>query len=293
MSKAKNWCFTLNNYDGATLLSYSEHYGRGGVKYLIYGREVGDSGTPHLQGFISFSHRKSMKQCKDFLTGNPHVEIARNLPASVEYCKKEGEFEEYGEMVYNDGRRSELDRFKDSVKEGLYDMKELRELHSNVCARYPNFVHDFVKDHEPMKAVVEHELRDWQVNAKAILDEEPDDRTIHFVVDTVGNSGKTWFAHWYCSKHDDAQVIVPGKKADMAFCLDPAMRVFFVDAPRSKQGEYIQYDFLEEVKNGFVFSPKYQSRVKRLKKCHLFVLMNECPDMHKLSEDRYNIINTG
>lgn len=291
MSKAKNWVFTLNNYDGDALLSYSEHYSRGGVKYIIYGREVGDSGTPHLQGFISFEARRSLQQVKEFLGGNPHVEVCRNTPASINYCKKDGDFEEYGELIIN-GRRSELDAFKASVKEGVVDMKALREIHSNVCARYPRFVLEYVKDHEPLKGVEDHELRDWQAEAAKILEGEPDDRTVNFVVDHSGNSGKTWFAHWYCSKHPDAQVIVPGKKQDMAYCLDPTMRVYFVDAPRSKQGEYIQYDFLEEIKNGFVFSPKYESTVKRIQRCHLFVMMNEQPDMHKLSEDRYNIINT-
>jgi len=290
MSKAKNWVFTHNNYTAEDLVTFSNHFARGGVKYLVYGREVGENGTPHLQGFICFSHRKSLRQVKTFLTGNPHLEIARNPVASVEYCKKDGEFEEYGEFVANDGKRSELDRFKDTVKEGCYDMKVLREVHSNVCARYPKFVLEFVKDHEPLIAPAEHELRDWQTVASDILKGEPDDRTINFVVDTVGNSGKTWFAQWYCSHNDCAQIIIPGKKADMAYCLDSSKTIFFVDSPRSKQGEYIQYDFLEEVKNGFVFSPKYESRVKRLAKNHIFVFMNEHPDMTKLSADRYNII---
>jgi len=63
-----------------------------------------------------------------------------------------------------------------------------------------------------------------------------------------------------------------------------------MDAPRSKQGEYIQYDFLEEVKNGRVFCPKYESRMKRLGKCHVVVMMNEHPDLTKLSDDRYSIV---
>ncbi len=117
------------------------------------------------------------------------------------------------------------------------------------------------------------------------------DRTITFLVDTVGNSGKTWFSHYYASLHANVQVLLPGKKADMAYALDSTIRVLFVDAPRSKQGEFIQYDFLEDVKNGYVFSPKYESRVKHLSKVHVVVNMNEMPDPHKLSHDRYNIIH--
>jgi len=76
----------------------------------------------------------------------------------------------------------------------------------------------------------------------------------------------------------------------MAYTIREDCKTFFFDCPRSKQGEFIQYDFLEEVKNGYLFSPKYESRVKRLATTpHVIVFMNEHPDMAKLSEDRYSI----
>jgi hypothetical protein len=43
------------------------------VTYLIYGREVGESGTPHLQGFISFSKAVRMLVAKMMIGSNPHV----------------------------------------------------------------------------------------------------------------------------------------------------------------------------------------------------------------------------
>ena len=75
----------------------------------------------------------------------------------------------------------------------------------------------------------------------------------------------------------------------MAHVLDSTNKVVFVDAPRSKQGEYLQCDFIEELKNGYVFSTKYESRFKRFHPPHVVIMMNEMPDMTKLSEDRYNI----
>ena len=85
-------------------------------------------------------------------------------------------------------------------------------------------------------------------------------------------------------------VLLPGKKADMAFMLRPDIRVVFFDAPCSKQGEFIQYVFLEEIKNGYVASPKYNSCFKRLSKVHVVVMMNESPNMLKLSLNCYVII---
>ena len=65
---------------------------------------------------------------------------------------------------------------------------------------------------------------------------------------------------------------------------------FYYDCPtRSKQGDFIQYDFIEELKNGFIFSPEYESKVKKLKVPHIVVCMNEYPNMTKLSGDRYKL----
>lgn len=75
----------------------------------------------------------------------------------------------------------------------------------------------------------------------------------------------------------------------MAYVVREECKTFFLDCPRSKQGEFIQYDFLEELKNGYLFSPKYESKVKTFKTPHVVVFMNEHPDMEKLSNDRYSI----
>jgi len=291
MSRAKHWCFTLNNYteedvlivDG--LLDACEE-----CTYVIYGKEVGESGTPHLQGFISFSKRLRLSQVRTVFPSNPHLEVSRNPLHAINYCKKDGDFYEFGTWVGGQGARGDLDAFKDAVKAGLMDLKEIREKHSDVYAKYTRFCLEFVQDHYPRKEIVDHILKQWQADLKEVLDGEPDDRTIIFLVDFVGNTGKSWFSHWYSKTAPSCQVLLPGKKADMAFALDTTIRVLFVDAPRSKQGDFIQYDFLEDVKNGYVFSTKYESRVKTLSKVHVVVNMNEMPDQTKLSDDRIKII---
>jgi len=179
---------------------------------------------------------------------------------------------------------------KEAVKSGVFDMKILREKYSNQCARYPKFITDYINDNRPVLPVPIHPLRPWQQTLYDDLAHEPCARKIIFIVDTEGNQGKSWFAHYYMTLFpDNSQLILPGKKADMAYALQETVRTLFVDCPRSKQGEYIQYDFLEEVKNGFVFSTKYASQMKRLQKVHVVVFMNEQPDAYKLSHDRYDV----
>lgn len=292
MSASKNWCFTLNNYNEDDINRIDALVGvNASVAYVVYGKEIGDSGTPHLQGFISFSKRLRLKQVKAIIGSNPHIEVARNVNASIKYCKKDGNWTEKGSLV-GQGTRSDIEAFKTSVKSGLLDLKELRELHSEVYSKCTRFCLEYVSDHFPVIEIPVFPLRVWQTNLKNKLGLPPDRRKIIFVVDVVGNSGKSWFAHYYTSLPEQkCQVLVPGKKADMAYILKPCLSVLFLDAPRSKQGEFIQYDFLEDIKNGYVFSSKYESRVKTFAPMHVVVNMNEDPDLTKLSLDRYDILN--
>ena len=286
MSRAKHWCFTLNNYTQGNIdyiESNAEHF-----SYCVYGIEVGESGTPHLQGFVSFPNRVRLNYAIEKI-GQAHFSVARNVDNSIAYCKKDGKYKEIGDMPARQGTRSDLESFKNAVLAGELDMRKLRAEFSDTVAKYPKFCYDFVQDHMPKKIVECHPLHPWQQTLYAKLSLAPDERTIHFIVDPVGNSGKSWFAHYYCFMHETAHVLLPGKKADMSYVLDPLTRVLFIDAPRSKQGEFLQYDFLEDVKNGYVFCSKYESRVKQMNRCHVVVMMNEEPDMSKLSLDRYCI----
>lgn len=291
--RTKYWCFTMNNYKEEDIERIDRLRSDRGV-YVIYGKEVGESGTPHLQGFVSFPTRKRLTYVVKVI-GQAHFTMARRVDNSIEYCKKEGNVTEFGERPVvreNAGRRNDLEAFKQDVKEGIYDMKQLREKHSAVCARYERFVQSYIRDNKPEILVDNHPLRPWQQNLNRQLNGPVDKRKITFLVDPVGNSGKTWFFRYYEQNHPETtQIIIPGKKVDMAYILKDSNRVVFFDCPKSKQGDFIQYDFLEEVKNGNVFSPKYECKEKRFQTPHVVVAMNEYPNESLLSSDRYDILN--
>jgi hypothetical protein len=67
-----NWCFTLNNYTSAD----EETFLNLDAKYLVYGREVGAEGTPHLQGYIQFMSKKRLTALKK-LHPSAHWEPAK------------------------------------------------------------------------------------------------------------------------------------------------------------------------------------------------------------------------
>jgi len=291
--RARNWCFTLNNYTDEKLTELSAidvKDPQGDVEYIIFGKEVGESGTPHLQGFVVFKKRKRMTECITTI-GQAHWSTTRMVENSIKYCKKEGDFIELGSAPKNtkQGRRTDLEDFKNDVKEGMRDMATIMQVHTQVAASYKSFVKDYLRVTKPEVVLETHPLRQWQTDLNEILNRPADKREIIFVVDMIGNTGKSWFARYYTSNHN-AQIIIPSKKADMAYALEEDKRAYIFDCPRSKQGEFVQYDFLEEVKNGFVFSSKYESCFKTFATPHVVVLMNEMPQMDKLSVDRFKII---
>jgi len=296
MSKAKHWCFTLNNYDENDLVLLRDTAKLPCCGYLIFQQEEGEQGTPHIQGYISLTSRQRLNQLKKLVGDRSHLEVAKGSPEQNRtYCSKSktaktGTLEEFGVCPQTQGKRNDLALLVESIKDGEFDLKRLRDEHPDVCAKYPRFVKEIVGDHQPLPEVEEHPLRPWQQTLHDSLKEAPNDREIIFVVDQLGNQGKTWFAKKYCREYNDAQYMEPGKKADMAYTLETTKRVLFVNVTR-QQVEHLQYSFLESVKDGMVFSPKYESGMKYLPKMHVVILMNQQPDMSLLSKDRYNIIN--
>jgi len=92
MARSRNFCFTLNNYTPEE----EEEVKNWECKYLIFGKEQGESGTPHLQGYISFQLQKTLSALKK-LQGRAHWEIARGSPKQAsDYCAKDGDVFEKG-----------------------------------------------------------------------------------------------------------------------------------------------------------------------------------------------------
>lgn len=289
MSLHTNWIFTLNNYTDEDVerihQNFPEHY-----KYVIFGKEIAPTtGTPHLQGYLQLVSRRRLTGMKKLMPRANLQEAKGSAAQNLKYCSKDANVTELGEST-TAGQRSDLEDFKEAVKSGELSLKRLREDYSDVCAKYPRFVREYVSDKTPQPHLEVHPLRLWQEDLNRTLNLPPGDRKIIFVVDPKGNQGKTWFAKYYCSLHENAQILEAAKKADMAYALDNQIRVLFVNCVR-KTTEFLQYGFLEAVKDGIVFSAKYESGNKLIGACHVVVLMNQQPDMEALSEDRYEIYN--
>ncbi|ALE29555.1 replication associated protein [Lake Sarah-associated circular molecule 9] len=136
MSKGNRaWCYTLNNY------TEEERDSLRSLKcaYQVFGYERGAADTPHLQGYVQFAHQKTLSAVKKLLP-RAHLEERRGtIDQAVEYCKKDGDFEEYGKkpMSQKEKGKEEKNRWKrilEKADEG--DEEWLRENEPNVAFKH-------------------------------------------------------------------------------------------------------------------------------------------------------------
>lgn len=117
----RSWVFTLNNYLPADEKSILEWQ----VNKLTVGREVGESGTKHLQGAVSFKLKKSLSQLKKLLP-KAHWEVLKGGKKAYEYCRKDGDL--LVDIKGRQGHRTDIDALMQDIKDGASD-KELWTKH--------------------------------------------------------------------------------------------------------------------------------------------------------------------
>lgn len=290
---AKNWCFTLNNWSQQEQDHIHERAQSALITYLVSGREVGDNGTPHLQGFVVFADRKSLTQAKSILGARLHLEVTRSSVANAaNYCKKDGDYDEFGSPPVGQGRRTDWDAYTQWVRD-LGRVPSDLEVAGNfpsLYARYSGACRTIAQAALPVPELVapDSPLRPWQRDLCSILDLDPDDRTILFYVDEEGNKGKSWMCRYLLqTRPNETQLLGVGRVTDIAYMIDAEKSIFLIDCERSAS-QFLQYRVLEQIKNRLVTSTKYLAAMKVLRHpSHVVVFMNEDPDRTALSEDRY------
>lgn len=137
-------------------------------------------------------------------------------------------------------------------------------------------------------------LRPWQQGIEDLIKTEPDDRTIHWYWEPNGNIGKSALVKYLHIKYK-ALFCQSGKEGDILYHvfkspieeMDPGIVLY--DIPRSHEG-HVSYSALEQIKNGMVFSPKYESGSKVFNPPHIIIFANFPPAFpEKLSADRWKI----
>lgn len=288
---ATRYVFTINNYTETDIDNVRSLVSS--CNYLVFGREVGESGTPHLQGFLILKRSQRFT----WLTGKlprTHVEKARgNNDQAASYCKKDGDFEEFGSYPQGAGERRDLNEaiaWADvfATTNGRPPASpDIAVAQPTIYVRYPRFSR-CLQFRSPVMNLQEGTMKPWQNELHDILVGPADDRKVLFYVDEDGGKGKTWFQRYYLTQHgNNVQVLGIGQRNDLAHSVKTDTKVFFFNVPRGSMC-FLRYEVLEMLKDRMVFSPKYDSRTKIFPhNVHVVVFSNEFPDMTKMSADRY------
>ena len=98
------------------------------ARFLVYGREVGAEGTPHLQGYIEYGRAVRLGGCRRDIP-RAHFERRRGTAEEAAvYCRKDGNVFEKGELGGRAGRRTDLEAVKAMLDEGKKE-EEVAEEH--------------------------------------------------------------------------------------------------------------------------------------------------------------------
>lgn len=116
-TRTRAFAFTWNNYteDSIEILEKLSKQ----VTYMIFGFEQAPTtGTLHIQGYIHFKNARTYSQVKKLTSSEIHIEAARSdAYTNMQYCKKGGNFREYGTPP-KPGKRVDLDDIKEAVTGG-------------------------------------------------------------------------------------------------------------------------------------------------------------------------------
>lgn len=201
MSRHRNFCFTLNNYE-ETDLENVQNLGDNLCSYLIYGKEKGDSGTPHLQGYFRLKNPKTFNATRSIVP-RWHLEIAKgNADSNITYCQKEGNFVEIGSSPKGQGHRTDLDAIRDE----LVNQTPLSEIAISFTKQYIRYHRGIHAAHNMINLNVN---RDWEMDVR-IYWGKPGTGKTRAVYDEFGaeNVYPKPLGKWWCGYNGQECVII-------------------------------------------------------------------------------------
>lgn len=136
MTQKRHWCVTdWPTEDNDDIPTYND----ADMNYLIVGKETcPETGKQHFQCYVQFRKSLRMTQAKKYFSDKAHLEPSMGTPEQAsEYCKKEGNFSEFGEIA-KAGKRNDLLAAKAFIDSGATCVQVASEFFS-VAARHYKF----------------------------------------------------------------------------------------------------------------------------------------------------------
>lgn len=211
--------------------------------------EIGEKGTPHIQGWLKLVQKNNAKTFLG-LSKVIHWEVMRETERkNTKYCSKD----------------------------------KTPNLHWGVKIPYNVKIQNW----DP-----------WMIELKEVLSLPLGTpyamRKIHWIWEPEGNVAKTEFLKWLYL-NVPGTIPISGRATDIKHVIAKYVqkegetpKAIIVNIPRSSL-QFISYTALEEVKDMFFMSGKYDGDIICGERPHIIILANDRPETFKMSEDRWMI----
>jgi len=248
INPSKKWCFTYNNYTVPLLTTLSNILNIN-CSIVFYSLEVGESGTPHAQGYFEFKKKNRPLTIfrNTLLEGLIHFEKAKgSLKENYEYCSKDNNFHYF---------------------KGVEQMRKMKLITPN--RYYQEFILNIIKEEPDDRTIYwfyELEGNVGKTSFTKYLCQEHNALCLGGKAADVKHGVVSWL---------DKMGTTPS--------------LIIYDIPRSFCNEFLNYEALESIKSMLFFSGKFEGKMVNGPPCHLIVFSNELPNIKKLSLDRWRI----
>lgn len=303
---SRAWCFTLNNpeefdidNDPPPLSSIYDEIPY--LRYIVYQYELGETYTPHLQGYLELTRGCRMSQLKVGQLAFAHFEARKGPRDSArDYARKdEGRVAgpwEYGTWIGGQGTRSDLQEAATTLLASR-NLRELALQHPAAYVKYHSGFARLLETTRPLPAIPEPEWRPWQAEALGLLQGDPHPRRIHWYVDPAGGTGKSFLVRYLATNRGALPLssakydrLLNAWNGEPIVTFDFARDVSSGSAAGDQHGhDRTPYAVIESIKNGVVFSGMYGVGPRIFPIPHVLCFSNFEPDQSKLSADRWDV----
>jgi len=280
-NKYSRWMVTIGEVHATNLMEadlVKKLLGHVSVKWEF---QLEKATSTHWQGCFETKIRKrkstvlnEMRQFFDKLDGEDQPEVAADcLMPQVTIQPMRGSWDQAVAYCTKDDETYQGVRYSSELK---YDGSDVGML-DHSTTRYP------------WQKTLINELLD----ANEIGIKDPDDRTIYWINDPEGCSGKSKLVKWFAVNYNDVCKISFGSATQIRSALITIgpKKCYFIDMPRTLGDEESESSILsaiEDLKNGFIVSVmygKYQSLL--FEPPHVVIFSNHMCPRNKMSKDRW------
>lgn len=244
------------------------------AKKWAFQKEKGElNGTVHWQMRLSFKKKLTKFSAMKFLHENywPHCYVCPTSDKNK------------GNMFY-------VTKEETRIEGPWTDKSELK-----------NKIPSIIREELPIDIQMIEKLLPWQeVLLKEVKENKLNFRTINWVFDEPGDSGKSTLSRWCMSYKIGQEIMIGGGYKDMIRMVYDVesvnhMQVYIIDMPRSFQSsmsekeKFAYISAIEKIKSGYAYDDRHLWKDKLFDPPQVWIFSNWKPEISLLSKDRWRL----